>query len=236
MGSAELRSFVERAYTTDQMVFSSIGGVSAKRAEELANRYFAHYPATKRVETRVLPPVVEPFNISQNKRTHQTHCVIGRRTFGFDDSRRLPLTLLINLLGGPNANSLLNVLVREKHGLTYNIEASYLPYSDCGLVTIYFSSESESRPCDGVDQSADRPRTTLLTPRQPMAKRQFIVQLTISMESNEGYMLGAGKGLLTYGSVDTIEESHRRVAAITAEQIREVARETLVDMSTLTYK
>ncbi len=239
VGSRELREFVARAYTTDQMVFSSIGGASVKRAEELANRYFAHYPSTQRVSKRGVPTLVEPFNISQNKRTYQTHCVIGRHTFGFNDPRRLPLTLLINLLGGPNANSLLNVLVREKHGLSYNIEASYLPYSDCGLVTIYFSSESESaeRVEELIHQQIEQLRTTLLTPRQlSMAKRQFIAQLTISMESNEGYMLGAGKGLLTYGEVDTIEESCRRVMAITAEQIREVACEVLVDMSTLTYK
>ncbi|MFR9651751.1 MAG: pitrilysin family protein [Rikenellaceae bacterium] len=239
IGSKELIDFVKRAYTTDQMVFSSIGGVSAKRAEELAMRYFGSFESTSRAGDRILPKLTEPFNITRSKRTYQRHCIMGCRTFGFNDDRRVPLTLLINILGGANANSLLNVLVREKHGLTYNIEASYLPFSDCGVVTIYYSSENDcaTKVEELIMQEIERLRTTLLTPRQlSMAKRQFIAQLTISMESNEGYMLGVGKGLLVHGCVDTIQQSHRRIEAITAEQIRDVAADVLQNLSILTYR
>ncbi len=237
--SDKLKSFVDRAYTTDQMVFSSIGGVSAMRAEQLAMKYLGCKEPSTREGERELPTTVAPFNVVRNRRTHQTHCVIGCRTFGFDDPRRVALTLLMGLMGGPNANSLLNVLIREKHGLTYNIEASYLPLSDCGVVTIYFSCENESyqRVIELIEQEVEKLRTTLLTPRQlSMAKRQFIAQLTISMESNEGYMLGVGKGILVHGCVDTIEQSCQRIEAITAEQIRDVACDVLKDMSTLIYR
>ncbi len=236
---AKIRQFMRRTYTTDQMVFSSIGGVSFKRVEEIANCYFGGFAATKRDFDRVKPSEIEAFNIVENHRTHQTHCIIGCRAYSIMESKRLPLALLINILGGASANSLLNLLVREKHGLTYNIEANYTPYSDTGLVTIYFSSESVNydRVVEMIHEEIDKLRTTLFTPRQlSMAKRQFVAQLAISMESNEGYMLGAGKSYLTHGVVDTVEESYRRVAAITAEEVREVAREVLHGMSMLTYK
>ena len=47
--------------------------------------------------------------------------------------------LLMNTLGGPSANSLLNVLLREKNALSYSVEATYTPFTDSGVASIYFS-------------------------------------------------------------------------------------------------
>ncbi|MFI3259451.1 MAG: pitrilysin family protein [Rikenellaceae bacterium] len=237
--SERIHSFTKRTYTTDQMVFSSIGPVSIKRVEGLAAQYFGAAERSTRDFVRESPCEVNPFTVSENHRTHQTHCIIGGRAYSIMDPRRLPLALLINILGGPSANSLLNLLVREKHGLTYNVEASYTPYSDSGMVTIYFGCESANaeRVVELIYSVIERLRTEELTPRQlSMAKRQFIAQLAISMDSNEGYMLGAGKSFLLHGSIDTVEESYRRLSAITAAQIKEVACDILSNLSTLTYK
>ena len=140
----------------------------------------------------------------------------------------MPLALLINILGGPCANSLLNVVVREKNGLSYNIEASYTPYSDSGIVAIYFSSENgNTAQCiDLIEGELHRLRTTPLTARQ----------LSISSESNEGYMLGAGKSFLTHDDVDTMEQVYAKVRALTAAQLTEVAEEVFSGMSRLIYK
>ncbi len=239
LNGGSIRGFVQRTYNTDQMVFSSIGGVSYVRAEEIANRYLGDFNNFQRGFERAVPNIVEPFTTVESKRTHQTHCIIGCRAYSIMEPKRLPLALLINILGGPSANSLLNVLVREKHGLTYNIEASYTPYSDSGMVTIYFSCEQANydRVVDLIHCEIDKLRTTPLTPRQlSMAKRQFMAQLAISMESNEGYMLGAGKSFLLHGAIDTVEESYKKVIALTADEIRDVACDVMRDLSMLTYR
>ena len=76
-----------------------------------------------------------------------------------------------------------------------------------------------------------------VTPRRlSIAKRQFVAQMAISMESNEGYMLGAGKSYLLYKDIDTLEEAYRKVMAITAEQLRDVATECFGTMSQLIYR
>ena len=69
-----------------------------------------------------------------------------------------------------------------------------------------------------------------------MAKRQFIAQLAIVNESSEGYMLGVGKSLLAYGEVDTLEESYRKIEAVTASEILEVANEVWREPSLLLYR
>lgn len=236
---AAIRAFTARTHTTDRMVFSSIGNFSPKTAEATALRYFGEQAATTRGFERAAPPAVKPFEKTVTKHTHQTHCIIGNRACGIEETKRLPLALLVNVLGGPSANSLLNVEVREKHGLSYNIEANYIPYGDSGLVAIYFSSEhaNEAQCAELVERQLRRLRTTPLTGRQlSMAKKQFIAQLAISSESNESYMLSAGKSLLTHGEVDTMEQVYAKIEALTAAQLTEAAEEVFTGMSRLIYR
>lgn len=234
-----IRAFTARTHTTDQMVFSSIGNFSPRVAENVAMRYFGEQAASVRRFERAAPRPAAPFEKSVAKHTHQTHCLIGGRAYGIGDERRLPLALLTNILGGPSANSLLNMTIREKHGLSYNIEASYTPYSDSGLVAIYFSSEhGHAEQCiELVEEQLRRLRTEPLSARRlSMAKKQFIAQLAISSESNESYMLGTGKSLLTHGEVDTMEQVYAKIRALTAPQLTEVAREIFADLSRLIYR
>ncbi len=237
--SDTIRRFTSRTYTTDQMVFSSIGNISPKRIEAIAQKYFGDIAPSSRDFEREESQVVECFKREVNRRTHQTHCMLGGKAYGIKDPKRLPLSLLINILGGPSANSLLNLIVREKYGLTYNIEASYTPYTDNGIWNVYFGAENSARDkaMELINAQLDKLSTQPLTPRQlSLAKRQFVAQLAISMESNEGYMLGAGKSFLVHGSVDTTEEIYRKVSALTAENIMEVADEIFKERSILIYK
>ena len=236
---AAIERYVARCYTTDQMVFSSIGNFSVATAKSVAEEYLGAYEPTIRSFKRVEPLAYEPFNITMSRHTHQHHGLIGTRGYSIADERRLPLALLVNILGGPSANSLLNIELREKRGLSYNVEATYTPYSDCGIVGIYYSSDHDnSQQCiELIEGITHRMMREPITPRRlAIAKRQFVAQMAISMESNEGYMLGAGKSFLLYKDIDTLEEAYAKVMAISAEQIMEVANDKFGNLSRLIYK
>jgi predicted Zn-dependent peptidase len=179
------------------------------------------------------------FDKEISKHTHQTHCIIGSRAYGIEQKRKLPLSLAVNILGGPCANSRLNMIIREKYGLSYTIEANYTPYGDTGIVAIYFSSDHDNaeRCSDLIYSEVKRVREVKLSTRQlSMAKKQFIAQLAISMEANEGYMLGVGKSFLCHREVDTLEEVYRKINQLTAMEIMEAANETFDSTSRLIYK
>ena len=233
-----IRRFTARTHTTDRMVFASIGNIPARQAEAVAMRCFGGEPATERGFARSVPAATEPFRKTVCRHTHQTHCIVGCRACGIGDGRRLPLALVVNILGGPSANSLLNTTIREKHGLSYNIEASYTPYSDAGIVAIYCSSDhhNAARCIELVEEQLHRLRTQPLTARRlSMAKKQFVAQLAISSENNESYMLGAGKSLLVHDGVDTMKEVYAKIRALTAEQLMEAAAETFSGTSRLVW-
>lgn len=234
-----VRRYVARCYTTDQMVISSIGNFSVATAKAVAEEYLGGFESTTRTFMRAEPLAYEPFNVTHFRHTHQRHGLIGTRGYSIADERRLPLALLVNILGGPSANSLLNIELREKRGLSYNVEATYTPYSDCGIVGIYFSSDHDNgEQCvELIEEAAHRMmREPISARRLAIAKRQFVAQMAISMESNEGYMLGAGKSFLLYKEIDTLEEAYAKVMAITADQIMDVAKDKFSNLSRLIYK
>ncbi len=234
-----LRRFTRRTHTIDQMVFASIGNFSVKTAQTIAERYFGNCSTPSRDFERVAPVGYTPFEKSVVKHTHQTHCIIGNRAFSYEEEQRLPLLLVTNVLGGPSANSVLNVVLREQNGLSYNIEAAYTPYGDTGIETIYFSSDHcNSDQCiELIERELKRMRTTLPTTRQlSMAKKQFVAQMAISTESNENYMLGAAKSYLVHDEMDSMKEVFAKVQALKPRQLTEVAEAVFTNMSRLIYK
>ena len=237
--NAHIQSFVERNYTTDRMVFAVIGNISPKLFVATVERYLGGEKATKRVAERVVPQVVERFNVAKSHPSHhQVRCVMGARAYSLNDKRRLALILMTNILGGPSATSRLNVALRERNALTYCVEALYTPLSDSGMLTIYFSCEKEKlEQCRAVIASEiERMMTEPLTARGlAVAKRQLIGQFAISAENNEAYMLGVGKSYLVFGAVDSTEEVYRKVEEIRPEDIMAVARDVLPSLSMLTY-
>lgn len=239
IGSEQIRSFVARNYTTDNMVFAAIGPITPRQFVAIVERYFGAEEATRKEGGRVAPKVVGQFQKSVSHPSHhQVRSVVGTRAYPLNDKRRLALIMMTNILGGPSAASRLNIALRERNALTYCVEALYTPFSDCGMFTIYFSCEKEKlEQCRRiVAEEIERIKSVPLTSRQlAIAKRQFLGQFSISAENNEAYMLGVGKSYLVFDSVDSLDEVYRKVEAITPEDIRMAATEVLSELSSLTY-
>lgn len=70
-----------------------------------------------------------------------------------------------------------------------------------------------------------------------MAKKQFIGQMAIAMENNEGYMLSAARNYLYYNWVETIDSIRRKIREVSLDDLTEVAQTVFGgNLSTLIYK
>lgn len=169
-----------------------------------------------------------PFNKNIHKKGHQVHCVAGASAYSWRSKKRLALALLTNMLGGPSSNSRLNYSLREKNGLVYNVEANYTPFADTGLVTIYFGCDKQYlNDCIGLverelDILTEKP---LAESRLKMIKKQFIGQLSISLDNAESQALSMGKSVLVYNRIASFEDIKNSVERLTADYLYEVAKE-----------
>ena len=125
-------------------------------------------------------------------------------------------------------NNRLNVSLREKNGLVYNVESNVTSYTDTGLASIYFGTDpkNKGKAIRLVYKELAKLREVKLTATQlAAAKKQVIGQLGVSGDNREGLFLGLGKSLLHYNRYDTLPEVFAKVEKLTAGEIREVANE-----------
>ncbi len=234
-------TFLKRNYVTHEMVISSVGKIDFQKLIKLAERYFGHLPATARTLPREKLNGYHAEIRHVKRRNHQVHCVLGNRAYRADDDKKTALVLLNNILGGPGLNSRLNMAVREKYGLCYNIESHYQPYSDIGLFSIYLGTDHVfiDRAVFLVMRQLERLREKRLGSLQlKRAKLQLQGQVAISFESNVNEMLSMGKSIILYNKIDSLEQINHKIESVNATELLEVANEIFEpgQLSMLMYK
>lgn len=174
--------------------------------------------------------------IVMQKNTHQAHVMIGTRAYDVNDSRRMPLYLLNNMLGGPGMNAKLNLALREHNGLVYTVESTMVAYGDTGIWSIYFGcDEHDVKRClrlvrKELDKFMQKP---LSEAQLKAAKKQIKGQVGVACDNRENFALDFGKSFLHYGWEKNVDRLYEQVDEITAEQIQTVAQE-LFDKDRLT--
>jgi predicted Zn-dependent peptidase len=212
------------------MVVASVSSVPYSKVLGYFEKYFSNiYP-----KNRPFPRI--PYNtklyVAKKQKTlrdtYQAHCLIGNQAYGISEEKRLVLHLLNNLLGGPGMNSRLNMTLRERKGLAYNVESNYSTYSDTGIIHIYFGTDKKNleKCIDLTYRELKKLREQQLGAVQlSRAKRQLIGQIAIAAENNENQMLSIGRSLLFFNRVDSLEEITRKIEKSTPRELLEVSNE-----------
>ncbi|MFR9727466.1 M16 family metallopeptidase [Streptomyces sp. MS19] len=161
--------------------------------------------------------------------TEQAHLILGMPGLSRHDERRWALNVLSTALGGGMSSRLFQE-IREKRGLAYNVYSHTSGYADCGLFGIY----AGCRP--------DRLGDVLAVCREQLTQvaehgldddevRRAIGQLAgstvLGLEDTGSLMHRLGKSELCWGEQLTVDAMLERIAAVTPDDVREVAREIL---------
>ena len=237
----DVLSFTRRFYQPGTMVFFVQGQYDFKKIVRLAEKHLADVPAVTVDNQRVPPPLYVPERLVVSKDTHQAHVMIGSRGYNAYDDKRTALYLLNNILGGPGMNSKLNVSLRERRGLVYNVESNLTSYTDTGAFCIYFGTDIEDMDtCLKLTyKELKRMRDVKMTSSQlAAAKKQLIGQIGVASDNFENNALGMAKTYLHYHKYESSEVVFKRIETLTAEQLMEVANEMFAEeyLSTLIYK
>ena len=222
------------------MVFFSMGRIPFKKIVQMAESTLSDIAFPMAARNRTAPGELLPVSRQIHKDTHQAHVLIGGRAYSMHDEKRLPLFLLNNLLGGPGMNNRLNVSLREKNGLVYNVESNVTSYTDTGVFCIYFGTDTEDvdHCIRLVHKELKKLRDNKLTGAQlTAAKKQIIGQIGVASDNFENNALDMGKAFLHYGKFEGPGEVFKRIEALTAEQLLEIANEMFAEeyLSTLVY-
>jgi predicted Zn-dependent peptidase len=244
--------FTRKLYRPDNAIFFAYGDIDFKKLLRLLKKSFLSEERRVKSEKFNSPEAQTQFNIQHStfntqhsfegqtivmqKNTHQAHVMIGTRAYDVNDSRRMPLYLLNNMLGGPGMNAKLNLALREHNGLVYTVESTMVAYGDTGIWSIYFGcDEHDVKRClrlvrKELDKFMQKP---LSEAQLKAAKKQIKGQIGVACDNRENFALDFGKSFLHYGWEKNVDRLYEQVDEITAEQIQAVAQE-LFDKDRLT--
>jgi len=238
----KVKRFVARTYHTSEILFFSLGNIPFSKIVRWAEKYFGDIPHSARQTKRETPAIYHPQKNILTKDTFQTHYILGNRAYDLHDREKsLALYLLNNILGGPGMNSRLNLALRERNALVYNVESNFSAYSDTGIWSIYFGCDTaDMRRCEKlVFKELDILKEKPISENQLQRyKRQLLGQIAIASENKEQLILSMSKNFLHRQYVDSFEETIRQIGEISAEQLQNLAQEIFDNekLTTLIYE
>ena len=238
---SDLNAFIARNMDTSRIVISSIGKHPHDKVFKWAEKHLGHIPARRNQVKRVQPPAMIPVERITKRGLNQSHVALGQQSYALKHPDRLAFFMLINLLGGPSMNSLLNVSIREKRGLVYSIEANFTSYVDSGFWAIYFGTESNqvAKSIKLIHKEFEKLQDRTLSPAQLLKiKSQLKGQMAMAEESNLNFMLMMAKSLLDREKIETLEEIFEQIDLVSADKMQQLALEMLnpSDLSVLIFE
>ncbi len=224
-----LRSYHRAAYVGPNVVLAAAGNVDHGRLVALLRKRRAAEAGQSALLRRALTRVPAPSVRFQRKDTEQYHVCLAGPGVSRSDPRRYAASLLDAIVGG-SASSRLFQEIREKRGMAYAVYTYASQYVDGGQVGIYVGTREDSLlECLEVAAAElhDVASGNVKPDELERAKENLKGRLLLSLESTSSRMTRLGKALVTGVDLVTVEETIRRVEAVTADDVAALAEELL---------
>lgn len=224
--SEDCVAWLNTYYNTNRIIIFYAGAYGVDTFRKIAERYYSDLRAGSAVaELPAVTPAAR-FDVHKAVESLQANVVMGSALPPMPLPERMVMALLTNILGGPGMNSLLNVELRERRGLVYNVETSVTNFSNCGEFLVYFgcdpSDEGECRRL--VQQQLEEMASHCLSERRlTAARKQYLGQLILANDNRENRAIAVGRATLFRGRALTSAQVTDMVRAVTPQALRDAA-------------
>ena len=223
-----LHQYHKANYRLDNLMIAVSGAIEHDEAVKLAEKYFTGRKSSSNQKRKNFSKQIVD-NIVIEKEIQQVHSIIGRTTYGFNDSRRHKLKVLSALLGDGSSSRLFQA-VREKLGMTYQINTFLNSYMDVSVFGVYFSTNDKQseRVNEIVRRELNKLRSSQVKAKELKRVKEFIKGNTLmSLENTTNRMIRLANSIYHYGKVIPIDDLLSKIESVTTEDIYKLSREVL---------
>ncbi|MFG3494501.1 M16 family metallopeptidase [Streptomyces sp. NPDC047928] len=236
LSADRIRRFYRKHYDPTHLVVAAAGNIDHATVVRLVRRAFEKAGALTRTDAVPVAPrdgsrVIRTAGRVEmlGRKTEQAHVVLGMPGLARTDDRRWALGVLNTALGGGMSSRLFQE-VREKRGLAYSVYSYTSGFADCGLFGVYAGCRPSQvhdvlRICrDELDRVA---ADGLADDEISRAIGQLAGSTVLGLEDTGALMNRIGKSELCWGDQMSVDDMLARIAAVTPDDVREVAAELL---------
>lgn len=228
----DILQFIKEKYTTDKIVIGISGNYTLAKVNRQFTKHFQAFPSVSSSSRERTTISNLGFVSSYSKPIHQVHFMIGMHAYSQNDPNKIDLLLLNNMLGGMGMSSILNMAIREKHGIAYTIDSNYSVYSDSGVLSIYMGTDAAklNKAVKLVEKELNKLKMNPVSSFQlEKARKKFKGQIALSEENRLGVVIAECKNVLDYGRIITLEEVFQKLDKVTPQSLLSVANELFVE-------
>jgi len=225
-GPDSIRAYMDRNYVGDQMVLSAAGNVDHDQLVDIANdRFHDLRPTGAPKPTRAAYVGGEQRLISDHE---QAHIVLGLEGRAYNSDGFYAVQILASILGGGMSSRLFQE-VREKRGLCYSVYAFHWAFADSGIFGVAASTgEEEVAELLPVVLDELRKATETISDEEVIRVRnQIRAGLLMSLESPSSRAGQLARQQILWGRTIPLQETVDRINRITADRVKQVARQIL---------
>jgi predicted Zn-dependent peptidase len=165
----------------------------------------------------------------QRKDTEQYHVCLSAPGISRLDDRRFAASLMDAIVGG-SASSRLFQEIREKRGMAYSVYSYSSQYADAGQIGVYVGTREDNlAECleIAVAELSDIARGNVRPDELARAKENLKGRILLSLESTSARMTRLGKSTITETPLLEPEQIVKRLEAVEADEIAELAEALL---------
>ncbi|MCZ4087222.1 M16 family metallopeptidase [Streptomyces antarcticus] len=242
LGADRIRRFYKKHYDPRHLVVAAAGNVDHNQLVRQVRAAFDRAGALGRTDAEPIGPRTGTRRIRTagrvehvNRKTEQAHVVLGMPGLARTDERRWALGVLNTALGGGMSSRLFQE-VREKRGLAYSVYSYTSGFADTGLFGVYAGCRPGQvhdvlRICrDELDKVA---ADGLGDEEIKRAIGQLSGSTVLGLEDTGAIMNRIGKSELCWGDQMSVDDLLARIAAVTPDDVRSVARDVLTQRPSL---
>jgi predicted Zn-dependent peptidase len=202
------------------------GNFRESEVTKAVRQTFGHLPRRKKiVKPKTRESQKHPEIFLQHKKSDQTHLVLGVRAFPILDSRRWPLMVLANYLGGGMSSRLFQ-RVREELGAAYYVRAGVSLSIDHGVLAVSAGIDHRKMKevLEAIIDECNKLKTNLISSgKLKKTKDHLVGNILVGLDTSDEVANFFGSQEIMTGKVATPEQIIKKIKSVTAEEIQEVA-------------
>jgi len=225
-----LAKYMDRRYRGNNVLLSIAGNVDVNNVKAWAEAHLGSINAGGE-NTQVSRPLGTGGRNEVEKDVEQVHFCIGTDACSIYDENIYTLRLLDSILGGGMSSRLFQE-IREKRGLAYSVGSYAMNYSAGGAFTIYGGTSLKT--WEQVQQLVREEIAKLIDAgledgELDRNKRNISGHIVLALEGMSARMNRMARNELIFGREITVEETLKKLNAVTEQQIRDMAADILTE-------
>ena len=222
----EFLNYFNTHYIAPKTIVAVAGNVDPETIKEKVGAYFKSIRTGEKFsKPAVVEEQKEPQILLHNKKTDQTHFILGVRAYDKFNDKRYSLGVLSVVLGGGMSSRLFSE-VREKRGLAYYIGAGGESYTDSGffMVKAGVNNQKTKEAVEVVMKELRKVRKHGITSEElQRAKDQAEGSMALGLEHSDAVAETYAESLIFHDKILTPEEELDKMKKVTLDQVFEVA-------------